>query len=376
MEGTEYYDKLRDSVSLRGWGELPRWSELDEAHQETVAVIVKRLALAQSLAGDLEGDQADQGADDAENTALKLYLLLTCVNVLGQADQDTAAMDFPTWLAANKTTNNHLDADTLPDESEPEAESETPPEDSMESLATAYEDFQSRFGSKSNFMHVFTKCIDHDVQRWIGNHCWVYEDDPIENWSTLHLVQKGYNESKTAEYERLTKARKRWDALTLQKSMVEIADICESIHHQFAVCISPMPLRGMKDPVPKVLREIGVAMADQHVNYLSETAFRKLDLGGTHTVIIDNIDCIIKDSELYVRLSNFEDRDTQSWQDQVLIWNPKQITRGEAITLPDMKRALVLPDKPLVDHLNDWIENALSQFISNHQAARHVKEAR
>ncbi len=378
MEAAAYYNKVRESIRGRGWGEMPRWEDLDASLTDTLAPIMDRLVLVQSLE---RGSVAGRGKEKAgpEKSALQAYLLLTCLDMLGRGGHQGEDVDFPAWMAtrmgahqqeggAGELASGQSSGGIKPASSEgakPPAEKDKNQKIDLEDIGAAYGEFQSLHGLQSNFVQLFTRLIDLEVRQHLADDCWVYKDDPIEDWDVLYLVRRGYKEDRTPEHARLYNARKRWDSLTSEQRVREIAEVCASMYHQYALGAVPAPSKNSQDPLPKIKRDIGQAAADSRLNFLSDSYFRVLATASGHqTLDVEGVEGIIKDGELYVRLSDFHDRDTESWKNKLLDWSRKRTSTGEAIMLYNMNCALVLSGKLFVDHLQDWINNALKNYIS------------
>ncbi len=374
MEATAYYDKVRESIHGRGWGEMPRWEDLDASLLDTITPIMERLALAQSLE---RGPEAGRGGEKAgpEKSALQAYLLLTCLEMLGRSSRQNENVDLSSEMTARQqegdtaeVSSGQSDRGVEPGSSEDtklQAQKDISQKVNLEDIGAAYSEFQSLQGLQSNFVQLFTRLIDLEVRQHLADDCWVYNDDPIEDWDVLYLVRRGYKEERTPEHARLNNARKRWDSLTSEQRVREIAEVCASMYHQYALGAVPAPSKGSKDPLPKIKREAGRAVADSRLNFLSDSYFRVLATASGHqTLDTEGVEGIIKDGELYVRLSDFHDRDTESWKNKLLDWSRKRTSTGEAIMLYNMNCALVLSDRLFVDHLQDWINNALKNYIS------------
>ena len=378
MEATVYYDKVRESIREQGWGEMPRWEDLDASLRDTITPIVDRLTLVQSLE---PGPAAGKGGEKASpgKSALQADLLLTCLDTLGRSSRQDEDVDFPAWMmtrmAAQQQEGNTAELSSVQSDSgakpafskgtEPQVEKDENHKVDLENIVAAYGEFQSLHGPQFNFVGLFTGLIDFEVRQRLAEICWVYKDDPIEDWDALHLVRRGYKEDRTPEHAKLYNARKRWDSLTSEQRVREIAEVCASMYHQYALGAVPAPSKDSKDPLPKIKREAGQAVADSRLNFLSDSYFRVLATASGHqTLDVEGVEGIIKDGELYVRLSDFHDRDTESWKNKLLDWSRKRTSTGEAIILHDMNCALVLSDRLFVDHLQDWINNALKNYIS------------
>ncbi len=377
MQAVVYYDRVRESIRENGWGDLPGWKDLDESMIAAITPIMDRLALVRSLRSGMatNGEEEDQ----REKGALQIYLLLTILEMLGRSNQQAGDVDFSSWSAAagaphheegkaEEVTGARSAGSEAPKVTQPAdvkaATAEAPVAD-PENVAIAHKEFQSLHGHRASFEHVFTKLLDQGLRRRLADSCWVYRDDPIEEWDSLAQVRKGYRETKSPEHIRLTETRKRWDSLTHDKQVLEIAELCALIYQEYSLGFPPASSKNSKDPLPQIMRKAGMAVVEKRVSYLSETAFKKLMTASDHKkFVIDDIECILKDRELYIRFADFNSKDYQEWQNKLLDWSAKSGHKGETIIQHNQNVALVLPDKPVVDHLQDWIHNALKNYIA------------
>ena len=287
MEATVYYDKVRESIREQGWGEMPRWEDLDASLIDTITPIMDRLTLVQSLE---PGPEAGKGGEKASpgKSALQAYLLLTCLDTLGRSSRQDEDVDFPAWMmtrmAAQQQEGDTAELSSVQSDSgakpafskgtEPQVEKDENHKVDLEDIVAAFGKFQSLHGPQFNFVELFTGLIDFEVRQRLAEICWVYKDDPIEDWDALHLVRRGYKEDRTTEHARLSNARKRWDSLTNEQRMHEIAEVCATMYHQFALGFMPTPSKNSKDPLPEVMREAGLAVENNRVNYLSDSVYR------------------------------------------------------------------------------------------------------
>lgn len=211
--------------------------------------------------------------------------------------------------------------------------------------------------------HALSKMLDSDLQNWLTDHCWVYRDDPVEEWGAMHLVTASFREDRTPEHARLTKARKSWESLLHRKRIEEIALACHTIYQEYPKGFIAMPSLGTLDPLPKEMREAGAAAVENKINFLSDTAFTTM--AGTrdhHMLIVENIETLLKDGELYVRRSDINDENRESLLDQIRQMSMKQSLHGETLIQHNRNCALVVPEKSLIHHLEDWIYNGLKNL--------------
>ncbi|MCH7575916.1 MAG: hypothetical protein IIA59_12450 [Candidatus Marinimicrobia bacterium] len=393
MEASALFEKVRQSAGDEGESSLPAWSDLDGEKQARIAPVLERLALIRSL--DENKTIAGKDSDDTRRiTALDINLLITCLEMLaGEPEakpiapaseepaaktQDTAA---PAMAGPKSTHGSSLDVSGGEPAADPVAVAQLQGDVSAELLLEVQQAEKERVvhlaaadapvtpvvaqpepvESRSNSLrHLFVEILDRETQIRIATQCWVYVDDPIEEWDALQLVKVGFNESSSDRHRRLSDARTRWDVLTQKQRLEEIADVCQSLRREYTRGNVFRPSARKFDPVPANLRAAGAAAVVNHISYMSDSAYEAMERSDEyHQVAQENIKTQLKDGELYVRNGAISSTADPSWLEPFLKLATNNSDQGETIIQDNFNRGLVVPDKKFVKHLEDWLMSAL-----------------
>ena len=393
MEASALFEKVRQSAGDEGASSLPEWSDLDGEKQARIAPVLKRLALIRSL----DQNRATAGKDN-ENTfglrALDISLLITCLEMLaGEPEAEPASQpieepaakthdtDEPDTVEPKSTNGSSLAVSGDEPAADPVAVARMQKDVSAELLlevqqaekegvvnlaatdapaAPVVAQQEPAESGSNSLRYLFEEILDRETQNRIATQCWVYIDDPIEDWDALHLVKNGFNVSTSVGHRRLSDARKRWDVLTHKQRLEEIADVCQSLRQEYTRGNVFRPSAGTLDPVPEILRAAGAAAVVNHISYMSDSAYETLERSDEYQQVTqENIKMQLKDGELYVRNSAISSTADPSWIEPFLKLAANNSDQGETIIQDNFNRGLVVPDKKLVNHLEDWLMSAL-----------------
>lgn len=342
--------------------ELPNWSKADISLQNKIQSVVKRLDTYHSTLSNPNSEN-----EKNVNLSLRIQLLLTCVNSLGEISRTDTPLSFLSWLdtsnsvtiksireeAINKTINaiGYID-----DEKK-----------AVKLIKSVFAQYKLNNSVESNFFSFFTDAIDNDTQNKIASNNWIYQDNPLEKWASLQNVKEGYSNTTTTENKRLTNARKRWDSLDSYQKLFEISQFAESLFNQFNLCQENQPVELEKDPIAKVWRDIEQSVRDHKINYLSDSLFNQLGVDG-QKFKFNEVRCVFKDEDLIVYEGDVREKDRDIWLKRLSDWLKTKIdsgsNSGEAIFLFSKNQALVLSENNLESSLNIWIDKAIRNILN------------
>ena len=397
MEPTALFEKIRHTDNDDEGAALPAWTELKEEKRALIAPVLERMALIQSL----KRDSNAAGTDDEDShrfTALDINLLITCLEMLVSepevkeryVETPEPAVEHPEPVlpeidsmhgaaldvsggqpAADPVAvaglQEDVSADLMLEVQQGEAKTQAEQAVMKKPVATAENEPKPVISmhEENSLRRLFTNILDLETQLWIATHCWIYKDDPLEDWDALHLVTVGYNESITAGHVRLTDARKHWNMLTQRQRLEEIADMCQSLRREYTKGNLFRFATGTIDPMPEVLRQAGAAAVDNHISYLSDTAYQRLEHSDHYlTVVLESNETKLKDGELYVRNSAISREGGSEWLEPFLNLAIINSQHGETVIQDHLNRGLVVPDKKFVEHLENWLMAALRKVAA------------
>lgn len=350
--------------------QLPNWDRIDRSLQIKIQSVLRRINLANTISEEEVKKWVTVTNEEFEVSALQTYLLLTCVNMLGELNKVEPPLSFLAWL----DTSNSSSIKNLRDEAINKSISSIGSVDdqnkAIKLIKSVFAQYRLNNSIESNFFYFFTDALDQDTQNWISSNCWIYQDNPLEKWANLQNVKEGYSNLMSPENKRLTNARKRWDALDSYQKLYEVSQFLEALFNQYNLCIVNPPVKFEKDPISKVWKDIDIAVNEHRLNYLSNNLFNQLGTDG-QKFRFNEVRCVYKEEELYILESDVKDRDRDNWLKKLQEWLKTKIDAGKAhgdtVFLFSRSQALVIPEKPLAITLENWIDAAIKNIIAKKQ---------
>ncbi len=364
----EYFSNIEKAVNGSiNISELPNWNKADASVQNKLQLVLRRLNLSKSLVDEDISKWISANNENYELNALRLHLLLTCVNTLGEVSRIESPLTFLSWL----DTSNSVTIRSIREEAINKAINSIGFVDDQKKavklIKSVFAQYRLNNSIESNFFSFFTDAVDGDTQSWISNNCWIYQDNPLEKWSNLQNVKEGYSNLTTTENKRLTSARKRWDALDSYQRLFEISQFIEALYNQYNSCQTNPPVKPDKDPIAKVWRDIDLAVSEYKVNYLSNSLFNHLATDG-QKFKFNEVRCVFKDEELIVLEGDVREKDREMWLKRLSEWLKTKIdsgnTTGETIFLAAKNQALVVAENNFISSLEKWIDKGIKNILS------------
>lgn len=370
---TEEYELSVEKITTSKMHEveqLPNWDRIDRSLQIKIQSVLRRINLANTLTEEEVTKWITVTNESFEVSALQTYLLLTCLNMLGELNKVEPPLSFLAWL----DTSNSSSIKTLRDEAITKSINSIGSIDdqakAVKLIKSVFAQYRLNNSIESNFFYFFTDALDSDTQNWISSNCWIYQDNPLEKWANLQNVKEGYSNLTSPENKRLTNARKRWDALDSYQKLYEVSQFLEALFNQYNLCMVNQPVKFEKDPISKVWKDIDVAVNEHRLNYLSNNLFNQLGSDG-QKFRFNEVRCVYKDEELYILETDVKDRDRDNWLKKLQEWLKTKIDAGKAhgdtVFLFSRSQALVIPEKTLPAILENWIDAAIKNVIAKKQ---------
>lgn len=370
---TEEYELSVDKITTSKMHEieqLPNWDRIDRSLQIKIQSVLRRINLANTISEEDVRKWITVSNESFEVSALQTYLLLTCLNMLGELNKVEPPLSFLAWL----DTSNSSSIKSLRDEAITKSINSIGAIDdqakAVKLIKSVFAQYRLNNSIESNFFYFFTDALDQDTQNWISSNCWIYQDNPLEKWANLQNVKEGYSNLTSPENKRLTNARKRWDALDSYQKLYEVSQFLEALFNQYNVCMVNPPVKFEKDPISKVWKDIDIAVNEHRLNYLSNNLFNQLG-GDGQKFRFNEVRCVYKDEELYILETDVKDRDRDNWLKKLQEWLKTKIDAGKAhgdtVFLFSRSQALVIPEKPLPAILESWIDAAIKNVIAKKQ---------
>ena len=346
--------------------ELPNWNKAEIPLQNKLQFILRRVNLSKSFLDDDISKWVNVSNEPYELSSLRTYLLLSCVNMIGEISRTDTPMTFLSWL----DTSNSVTTRSIREESINKAINSVGVVDDQKKavklIKSVFAQYRLTNSVDSNYFSFFTDALDNETQKWIASNNWIYQDNPLEKWANLQNVKEGYANLTSAENKRLTNSRKRWDGLDINQKLFEVSQFLEFLFNQYNLCQVNPPVKMDKDPVAKVWKDIEQAVGDYKVNYLSNSMFNLIGADG-QKFKFNEVRCVFKEEELIVFEGDVREKDRELWLKRLSEWVKTKIDSenaiGETIFLAPKNQALVLSGENLAPLLEKWIDKAVKNIL-------------
>lgn len=347
--------------------ELPNWNKAETSLQNKLQFVLRRVNLSKSFLDDDVSKWVNASNEPYELSALRTYLLLSCVNMIGEICRTDTPMTFLSWL----DTSNSVTTRSIREESISKAINSVGVIDDQKKavklIKSVFAQYKLTNSVDSNYFSFFTDALDVETQNWIASNSWIYQDNPLEKWANLQNVKEGYANLTSAENKRLTNSRKRWDGLDINQKLFEVSQFLEFLFNQYNLCQVNSPIKMDKDPVAKVWKDIDQAVSEYKVNYLSNSLFNQMGADG-QKFKFNEVRCVFKEEELIVFEGDVREKDRELWLKRLSEWVKTKIESesaiGETIFLAPKNQALVLSGENLAALLEKWIDRAVKNILN------------
>jgi hypothetical protein len=347
--------------------ELPNWNKAETSLQNKLQFVLRRVNLSKSFLDEDVSKWVNASNEPYELSSLRTYLLLSCVNMIGEISRSDTPMTFLSWL----DTSNSVTTRSIREESINKAINSVGVIDDQKKavklIKSVFAQYKLTNSVDSNYFSFFTDALDVETQNWISSNSWIYQDNPLEKWANLQNVKEGYTNLTSAENKRLTNSRKRWDGLDINQKLFEVSQFLEFLFNQYNLCQVNPPVKMDKDPVAKVWKDIDQAVSEYKVNYLSNSLFNQMGADG-QKFKFNEVRCVFKEEELIVFEGDVREKDRELWLKRLSEWVKTKIDSenaiGETIFLAPKNQALVLSGENLAPLLEKWIDRAVKNILN------------
>lgn len=367
MPDTEdLYSNFRQRLTKEGSGDLPVWPEVVESKRDQVGLVLARLALSRALHTDEPISQLDREAGLWQGTAVRLYLYLTCLEMLGQLAGDSRYHSYSNWLGAKRGPSAEQRKDACQEAIREQGGAIISCESLAKALVAVHDAHLSHHGFRTNFHAFFDKCLDRNLITEIVEKCWVFEKCPEVCFAALHLVQPGYTStnSDSPALARLADARSAWDRLDLGQRVRRIANVLEDVRNDYTHGLIPTHVPMDKEPwLVKEHSALAGSIASNKIRFVTDGEFDKLSMDTGKSGTWFGVQAIGDNDVFFVRKSGLANVKQESWVAQVLAECSRPVDRGDTIYVRHRKVALATGEMPLTQHLEKWIENGLKNAI-------------
>lgn len=321
---TSSYDALQQAAQSKGLPALVPWSELPEATRELVLRVLRRRDLARTLDSQEGLSLLEREVGIGEDRALRLHLLLTGMEALGSGLGEEQEHE------ASANSNGH---GALPD--------------------------------AGPLGRVFTELLDDATRAWIVDSCWVYRADPLVPWDGLQHVETGFEVGAGEELAALAEARRSWDELPDDERLLLVAAGLRAVMLQYLRGQLPYPLTSRQIwGNAGVLRKLRRAAEQDRLNLLSDTAFESLATEERPRERFRGVEVLLDGEEAFLRRTALPAADVPEWSAALASWKPMATDAGETVFAWEWGGAVAVPERPLADHLEAWLDIALARAAS------------
>ena len=308
------YASFRARCEARGWPSPTDLGTLSPDRQYQFDRLLRRMALASALQTDDLFPPLERTAGPSQGSALRLYLLLTCVDQLARVWRTDRFLIFKNWLETHDNVTTTQRTEALKVALSASGGTIESVQALSKAVITVYEQYKRVHGFRTNFYMFFQECLDPGLRDQIAAQSWVYRDEPFVRWDALHLVQEGYNERRTPDLARLSDARARWDGFGFEERLREIARVCEFIRNDYTHELVPTPVsRDRKPFFEDTQRATAAAILTGSITLVNEDEFTRLAQteGGSCTWF--SVRTVLHDGTLFPAAVDLSDKELNQW---------------------------------------------------------------
>lgn len=356
----------RSTLSAAEIISYPDFDKIDKSLQGKLEYVIRRAKLATSLDDDDIKIRMEIKTDSFEVNSLRNYLLFSCLNLLGEICRADAPTSFLNWLDTTNSPSIRSSREEIIGKAMGLFGNIDDNNKATKFVKSVFAQYRLSYQFESNILFMLKEGLSENLQTWIIENCWIYQDNPLEKWANLQNVKEGYNNTNSVENKRLTNSRKRWDSLDYHQRLFEISQFLEQLFGQYSLSITPPIVKTDKDPIAKVWRDVLDSIDEYRINYLSNSLFNQLGAEG-EKFRFNDVKCVFKDNELYVLESEVRDKDREDWLRRLSEWLKTKVeagsSPGDTIFLYPKNQAFVIAGKPLSSLMEEWIEDSIINLI-------------
>lgn len=383
----KFYEDLARSVASKGWEELPPYPPPGNGNRQVLDLTLQRLALARFIHNDEFTSACDQRVGHNQDVALRLHLLLTCVETLGRAASSEPFLDFGSWLETKRKPDAGQRDDAIR-----EVLGEPSSVAAMAGKAKAiHKAYKNTHGFRTNFYRFFACSIDTEMLARMVRECWIYKGPctaPVAVPAELPITG-GFGDrpeckkpvcTKDKEAERICrgmynigKGWRRWQSLDREARIRDIARALESMRNEFSHSLKPSWSNMDKNPFGYYGEQLLAALLAHQIRLLEDTDFSALSKD--HRLCVrEGVHYFVKEGVAFLRRSTAPD-ELDGWVDRQITF-AKQLARHkeaeamrpDSIYLHEHDMVFCVATKPITFLLEDMIENGLKNLV--HECSR------
>jgi hypothetical protein len=361
----ELYRDFQARSESYGWA---RPIDLDAMHGRVhprIERVLRRRALAVALHTDEIFSKIQKATGVYQDTALRLYLLLTCIEIIGEMYRGDSFYPFETWLKINKGAVAKERKGILDQQFSERGGDIDTSERLLEAVGTIHRRYKDIYGFATHFYVFFQECLDSSVRTWIAQHCWVYEDNPLTPWAALHLVEPGYSYTRTPELRRLTDSRRKWDRLDIDRRIRKIARCCQLIRNDYThgLIATPAP-QDKRSWFEDNDKQTLAAIEAGKIVLAPEEEFREWQKLAQGSGTMFGVNTVTHEGQFVARALDLDGEDYEQWLKKVCESCRRPFDHGDTVFIWTHNQALATREKPLTRHLEEWIDNGLKNIVS------------
>lgn len=203
-------------------------SQFSEADSYVYNLILRRMKLAENLRDEEVFTTVNKGVGLFEEGALRLHLLLGCIEVIARLMGKSNFIDYNSWLSANKSAYVEERASVSIDDTA-----------TQEQVAHAYhQEYLKLHGVKNHFYRFFHECLTDEDKKALLNACWVMKKRPLPHLYDLQSVGTEIDNTNESLNEAALE-RTKWNNLDKETKVTWIAEALYSIRNLYTHSLVP-----------------------------------------------------------------------------------------------------------------------------------------
>lgn len=347
-------ERLNAFMAREGLAALTQTGTIADTVADQLTLVADRLVLIDALHDDDPRGEIARKVGLWQDSGLRLYLMLTCMNMLGSLCTPAGRhLDFEQWLESDDApewSRNHP-----PSESESDVKR-------AKALFIAYREVH---GIRREFERFFDVLpvgeFDSAIASW-----WVCDANPIVP-TILQAIETGY-ESDHPDLARVAEARRRWDLLAAQAKRRKVIGFLYRIRNRYThglrVTVSPMD----KDPVFPVYREAARRIREGRIDILCDESFNRIPSDGGFG--FNKLECRLNEDRLALRAASIGASDLTRELIAMRECGERTVNRSESVYLANEGLALSVLNRPLTHWAWRWCLVGLSRWFTTATGAR------
>lgn len=211
--------------------------KFEESDLYVYNLVLRRLKLTYNLQQVDVFTYVNSGVGLFEEGALRLHLFLGCIEVIAGLQKSASFLDYSSWLNAKKSPYlEEKDSVVIPSNSTP-----------IQIANIFHRQYLTLHGVRTHFYKFFHDSLTDEDKIKMLSLCWVLKASPLPNLYDLQDIQAGKHYD-IPEFNVASKERSKWELLTSEKKLTQIAEALYAIRNLYTHSL--VPYTSVQDKVP------------------------------------------------------------------------------------------------------------------------------